>query len=124
EARNNQAFTQFVNFNGINFGDLYVANSSLHWTDWGARLGLDAKWAATNAITVGLGGNIGFAGRSVSLAASDACGCAGFNGASTISTATATTPFLANAEASLAVKPASALTIRSFIGLNYDSRVP
>ncbi len=35
-----------------------------------------------------------------------------------------TTPFLANAEASLTLKPWSRVTLRGFVGLNYDSRVP
>jgi hypothetical protein len=124
KARTDQTFSQSVDNAGFDLG-AYNSNSSLHWTDWGARFGLDSKWAMTDTVTFGLSGNIGIARRAVSLAADDTCGCAGFvGGISAVSASTVTTPFLANAEASFAVKLTPAALIKSFVGLNYDSRVP
>jgi len=124
ETRNNQSFLQNVFTAGFANG-FYSANSSLRWTDWGARLGLAATLGLTDTIAITLGGNVGVADRSVSLAASDNCVCAlAFIGSSTIGASATTAAFLANAEAGLNVKAAPAVTFRAFGGLNYDSRVP
>jgi hypothetical protein len=117
------------------FIELYNASTSLRWTDVGAKLGLDAKVAVTTWLAAGLGGSIGLAGRNVSLSGADTCtdsasgdictifGTAG-PGFSTISTGANTTPFLANAEASVMLQPLANLSARGFVGVNYDSRVP
>ena len=105
----------------------YSATSSLRWTDWGAKLGLDARTDLTPSFGVGLKGSVGFAARDVNLRASDAPGfvLSLFFPPATIDTDANTVPFLANAEASIFVKsPSSNAVLRVFGGLNYDSRVP
>ncbi len=122
-AKNAQSFAQQTYNNGV-LQFPYSVESSLRWTDWGARFGLDSKWNVTNAVTLGLGGNVGTARRSASLDANDICGCAGVTVYSAVSTSTTTAPLLANAEASVALKITPAATFKGFVGLNYDSRVP
>jgi hypothetical protein len=106
---------------------LYTANSFLRWADWGARLDLDAKVSVTPWLAVGLGGKVGLADRSVSLSATDSnTGTTCLKGCfvSSIESTASTTPFLANAEATLIARPWSNTAIKGFVGLNYDSRVP
>jgi hypothetical protein len=100
----------------------YAADTTLEWHDWGARAGLDGKLEVTPWMTIGLGGTIGLVRRDVDFAGSDT-----YNApfaASSISRSTDTTAFLANAEASITLRPAPAAAVRAFAGLNYDSRVP
>src|SRR6266508_335302 len=129
-ARNQQNFLQAIN--SIVFTPAsYQADVRTRWTDFGARLGLDAKLEVTPSAALGLGGYIGLAGRHASLSASDVSilqSPGPFGGTiintSSIAADADTTPFLANAEASLTLKPWSRVTLRGFVGLNYDSRVP
>ena len=125
ETRSEQAFSQTWYAAGANTGLGYSANSAMRWTDWGARAGLDAKFSLTNWLILGIGGNAGFAVRSVSRAANAVCGCAGVTEAPTMIAASDTViPFVGNVEASFALKPNSSITLRGFGGLNYDSKVP
>jgi len=77
--------------------------------------------------SVAAGGNVGLAARRASLAGSDSSFVSiipGTINVSSISTGQTTTPFLANAEASLAFRLARAWSLRTFVGLDYDSKVP
>jgi hypothetical protein len=123
-SRNNQSFVQHWTNGGV-LDTPYNANSFLDWTDWGGKLGLDAQFAVTNAVTVGLAGSAGVSRRAVSLSANDGCPDPFFcYTGSTISADATTTAFLANAEASLTVMPTSLIALRGFVGLNYDNKVP
>jgi hypothetical protein len=105
----------------------YAATSALRWTDWGAKLGIDARTDVTSGLGIGLKGSVGIADRHVNLSANDTPGfiLAIFFPPAAIDTDANTVPFLANAEASIFLKsPSSNATLRVFAGLNYDSRVP
>ena len=124
-TRNEQFFSQTRFFPTGAFGNLYQASTDLDWTDWGARVGIDTTTELTPWLALGLGGSVGVARRSVSLTASDLFTPSAFApGRSAISVDSSTTPFLANAEASVIVKPLPNMALRAFAGLNYDSRVP
>jgi hypothetical protein len=120
-----QSFAQFA-VGVVNDAGTYTANTSLGWTDIGGRAGLDVSAPLTNALTVGLRGWIGVAGRFTSLSGNDgASDTAGnFTGVSTISTSASKGVFLANAEAGMTYSITSMLTLRGFAGLNYDGSVP
>jgi hypothetical protein len=131
EARNNQDFSQLIT--GPGFGLNYAAGTSVRWTDWGAKAGLDARVDLSPVIALGLGGTVGFAGRTASLTGNDDCirldapgGCTGFadTNQSAVAASTTTTPLLANAEARVFVTPWRSFALKGFVGLNYDSRVP
>lgn len=102
----------------------YVASSALHWTEWGAKVGLDTTVPLGNGgLALGLGGNIGLAHRNVSLSASNQAAQAALP-ASTLNAEANKGAFLANAETSLIYRPNQAVSFRAFVGLNYDSDVP
>jgi hypothetical protein len=131
EARNNQDFSQLITGPGFAFN--YSAATSLRWTDWGIKAGLDAKVDLSPVIALGLGGTVGFAGRTASLTGNDDCirldapgGCTGFadTNQSAVAASTTATPLLANAEARVFVTPWRNFALKGFVGLNYDSRVP
>jgi hypothetical protein len=120
-----QSFTQF-DLGVTDESGTYAANTSLRWTDIGARAGLDVTAPLAGALTVGFGGWIGLAERHSSLSGSDT-EVDKFNffpGASTISTTANKGVFLANAEAGIACNVTSVLSLRGFAGLNYDASVP
>ncbi len=124
DARNNQdlaASLAITDVFGATFTQPYKASTSLRWTDFGGRLGADAKFDFTNWLAVGLGGYVGAADRSVTLG-----GCDKVNASPCFSIASGanTTALLANAEASITIKPISSVAITAFVGLNYDDRVP
>jgi hypothetical protein len=131
EARNNQEFSQSLV--GPGFVGSYTAATSVRWTDWGAKAGLDAKADLSPVIAVGLGGMVGFAGRTAALSGSDDCirlngpgGCTGFadTNHSAVAASTTAIPLLANAEARVFVTPWRNFALKGFVGLNYDSRMP
>jgi opacity protein-like surface antigen len=128
EARDDHTLAQIAALSVTPRIATYNANTSLHWADVGARVGLDLKVDVTPRLALGVGGWAGFADRRASLSGSDVAVdniIAGFlSGASTISTTANATPLLANAEAGLAFKWIPALTVRGFVGLNYDSKTP
>lgn len=122
-ARTDQSLATVLSFGT---SPLYQADTSLKWTDWGARLGLHGTVDVTPWLAFGLGGKIGFASRDVDFSGSDVqTNNFGFVGAtSSISRSADTTAFLANLEASLTARASPSLVIRAFTGLNFDSRVP
>ena len=127
-SRTNQQLSQalFNSFLGVN-EDFYSANTSLRWTDWGAMVGLKSKVDLTPWLSAVLGGQLGFAARNTSLFGADSYTVPTFpasNTATAIAVSATTTPFLANAEASIILKPTSTFFVRGFAGLDYDSRVP
>jgi hypothetical protein len=133
QTRNNQDLTQSITQTIVgtlpSFTSTYTASTSLQWTDFGARLGLDGIVDVTPWVAFGAGGSVGLASRSVSLSGNDRLTTPFVvfgipDVASAVSTSANTVPFLANAEASLIVKPTAAVALRAFAGLNYDSRVP
>jgi hypothetical protein len=129
-TRNRQNFLQSI-AGPVFTPATYQADARTRWTDFGARLGLDTKFEITPWAALGLGGYVGLAGRHASLSASDvstlqspAPGGGTIVNTSAIAADADTTPFLANAEASLTLTPRPRVTLRGFVGLNYDSRVP
>jgi hypothetical protein len=131
EARNNQDFLQTIASGGGS--GTYTAGTTLRWTDWGAKAGLDARVELSPAIALGMGGTVGVAARDASLDGNDRCvqttaptlPCTGIGPQVTTVRANATTtPFLANAEARVFVTPWRNVALKGFVGLNYDSRVP
>jgi hypothetical protein len=121
-GRNNQDFLQTA---GPPFAppfNNYQIDSRLSWTDWGARAGLDMTVDITPTVAFGLGGNIGFASRRVSLSATEPQVLSAL--ADSFATSATVTPFLANAEASVSYKPWAMTTVKVFGGLDYDSKVP
>ena len=131
EAHNNQSTASVLSLSQLVDPariSTYNASTSLRWTDVGARAGMDLKFDVSPWAAIGIGGWAGFASRRASLSGSDVYvdNILGFyNGASTISgIGRSTTPFLANAEAGIAVKPLPALIMRGFVGVNFDSQVP
>ena len=128
-SRNTQSLSQtFAQFDTgvLDNSGIYAANTSLRWTDIGARAGLDVSVPLTGAFTVGFGGWIGVADRHTSLSGSDSENDTFnfFTGASTISMSANKGVFLANAEGGLTYSVTSMLTLRGFAGLNYDASVP
>jgi hypothetical protein len=126
-ASNDQSFFQQLNVAALPISRIYQATSSLGWSDWGARLGLDGKWQITNWLSFGLGGSVGTAWRDVSMNATDEYNRFGPFPGTVVSRAIGgqtTTPLLANAEASATIQPMSGVALKAFGGLNFDSRVP
>jgi hypothetical protein len=129
-ARSDESFFQQVGVPGSAFPiETYSASVPLRWIDVGAKFGVDARVDLTPAVAVGVGGTVGAAWRDASVTASDTLVTVSgpFTGlvlASQISPSASTTPFLANAEARLTVKPTRAIELRGFVGANYDSAVP
>jgi hypothetical protein len=118
DGRNNQSLSQSIV--GA-FTASYQANTQLKWIDWGARVGLDAKYRFTDWVTAGIGGYVGAAERNVTMSGSDVSSTAVLNSA--VASGAQTTTFLANAEAKLIFNPTSTVEIKAFAGLNYDNRV-
>ncbi len=104
----------------------YAANTSLRWTDVGARVGLDFAAAVSNALTLGIGGWVGVAERYTSLSGTDLgiATTALFTGNSAVSASATTGVLVANAEAGFAYKFSPTSTFRGFVGVNYDDKVP
>jgi hypothetical protein len=105
----------------------YSSSTSLSWTDFGARIGLDANIDVDGWLTLGAGGYVGFAGRTASLSGSDVASSAPttiFDGASVISAGAGTTAFVANAEVGAAIRATPLAVIRGFVGVNFDNRAP
>jgi hypothetical protein len=133
-SRNNQSlaqtFTQtFVAGGAIAGGGQYAASTSLSWTDFGGRVGLDASVPLNNWFTVAAGGWVGLANRNASLSGNDngsltSLGNLLFSAPSAVTGGASTTAFLANAEAGFAIKARPGVTLRGFVGLNYDNKVP
>lgn len=120
DARNRQ--TLVMDSTGGASNPYYRASTSLEWSDWGARAGLDGKLDVTPWLTVGLGGTVGIARRDVDFTGNDIYLVP--VATSSVSQSADTAAFLANAEASITLRPAPAVAVRGFAGLNYDSRVP
>lgn len=131
-SRNNQTFAQHFSFAAVPvaFGIDYRANSSVRWSDIGAKAGLDVTLNLSREFSIGAGGTLGVAYRDASLSANDICTNAGGNGecltnpASILSANANSTPFLANAEGRIIYRPTAAVALRGFTGVNFDSRVP
>jgi hypothetical protein len=128
DTRDHQNFLQLLFLDGGSvLADTYSARSNLDWFDWGAKLGVNGRIDVTNWLAVDLGGTIGFAWRDASLSANDIVADLFFpipHNTSSVNISSNTTPLLANAEASVVIKPFAAMAIRAFAGLNYDSQVP
>jgi hypothetical protein len=125
-SRNDQTLAHVTN-NGFSANnDLYNANTQLRWVDWGARFGADTAVALTNQFSVGLGGSLGFANRRTNLSGNDSLG---FTDDGTIATGVIGADankgvFLASAEANFVFQPMKNVSLRTFVGLNYDNSVP
>ena len=123
-----QFFSRFHTFDTVIDAGTYFASTALNWTDFGGRAGLDARIPLNGWLSVGVGGWIGVASRTTSLTGNDVAISTPltsvFTGASTVSASATTTAFLANAEAGFAIKPVPWVTLRGFVGLNYDEKVP
>ncbi|WP_154071325.1 hypothetical protein [Bradyrhizobium lablabi] len=125
-SRNDQALSHFTN-NGFSADNLlYNANTQLRWVDWGARLGADTAIALTNQFSVGLGGSLGFANRRTNLSGNDSVGTtnAGTFATGVIGADANKGVLLANAEANITFQPMKNVSLRTFVGLNYDNSVP
>jgi hypothetical protein len=109
----------------------YNESSSLQWVDVGPKLGVDATFGVLLWMTIGLGRNVGLAGRFISLSAVDSAtvspAFAAFSPSpspTAINPSTSTAAFLANAEAELTIRPLRNVEFKGFAGLTYDNRVP
>jgi len=130
-THNNQSLAQQSFFPGRVPLFNYNESSSLQWVDVGPKLGVDATFSVVPWMTIGLGGNVGLAGRFVSLSAVDSATVSPAFAAFTpspsptaINPSTSTAAFLANAEADLTISPLRNVELEGFAGLNYDNRVP
>ena len=122
-----QAFAQLTLAGAVITTGTYNASTSLRWTDFGARAGLDLKAPVGANVAARVGGWVGVARRSASLSASDTATSTPFtlfNGASVLSASANKTVLLANLEGGLDYQITRALTLRGFAGLNYDGDVP
>jgi hypothetical protein len=131
-TRNNQSFAQSFSQHdptGLLFNTVaYNAATLLDWTDVGARAGLDAQVSLNSWLSVGAGGSIGFAHRSVSLSGSDGAVYGLFGpiatAASAITADADKTALKANVEGNVTVRVGPRTALRVFAGLNYDNNVP
>lgn len=104
---------------------IYNADTFLKWTDWGGKVGLDAAVELFNWLSVGVGGNVGFAVRDAKLGGNDVSLIDGIPAVLTsINTDADTTALVANAEARVIITPWPNVAIKGFVGLNYDDKVP
>jgi hypothetical protein len=130
KSRNSQTLAETNSVFGGGATVQYNADTRLDWTDWGGRVGLSGSVPVTEWMTFVVGGNAGLAARRSSLTGSDVAnvffGGVPFFAPTTSSTASSgtTTAFVANAEASVTVRLASNVALRTFGGLNYDNKVP
>ena len=125
-THNDQTLAQLLS-NASGFASNYTARSSLHWHDWGAKVGLDANARVTSWMTVGLGGSVGLVSRDASLSANDFGAIVGqpfFDRAGAAVANARATPVIANVEGNVTFTPFRSVAIKAFAGLNYDSRVP
>jgi hypothetical protein len=122
-SENKQTLSQTMTQVLGGFVATYNANTSVRWDDVGGRVGLDVNVAVNNALAIGIGGWIGATGRNTSLSGTDQT--TGLESAATaISLHDTTTAFLANAEAGFAHTLTPTITVRGFVGINYDNKVP
>jgi hypothetical protein len=121
-----QRFSQNLVGAPVNQPTDYSSLTTVHWTDFGGRAGLDVKFKIADWITTGIGGTAGIARRRATLSGNDVSQVAGLGGPalSSIGAATTTSAFLATGEINLEVRPTSALIVHSFAGLRYDNKVP
>jgi hypothetical protein len=133
DSHNNQTWAQQGLHipNPIGQVEFYTANTALHWTDRGVKLGLVGKYEVNRWTAIQLGGFVGWSDRRTDLTGSDAAlrVTPGFNtendGNSSIVAPTVwKTAFLANLETSLIVTQGPWWRWRVFAGLNYDDSVP
>jgi hypothetical protein len=131
KARTRQDLAQQLGVDGGPYptgggGNTYSLRAALDWSDLGAKLGLDIDYDVNAWLSIGLGGTAGWSRRSAALSASDSLRFP--NSITNYTSATAgsadTTPFLANAEAKVVLRPQPGVSIKGFAGLNYDGRVP
>jgi hypothetical protein len=127
-SHNNQSFaqtlSQFLGGALTNTGT-YGAITALHWNDIGARAGIDSTVPVNSWLSWSFAGWVGIAARDVSLNGTDvAASTLGMAGVSALSTSATTTAFIANAETGFSVKVTPATTLRGFVGVNFDDRVP
>ena len=103
----------------------YNARSELRWTDWGARFSLGNTMPLTRTLAIGVSGNVGVVARNVSFSAYDFGDNAGIGQyASTRATSSSTAALMAGAAVELTARPTATTTLRTFAGVDYDSRVP
>ena len=125
-ARNAQSFSQTMGNPAVTYS--YVANSSVRWTDWGGRAGLDAAADLADWLSMGVGGTLGWARRSANMSADDAAvfpfAVGTYLQGSTASASATTTSLVANAETNLLIRMRSNIAMKLFAGWNYDSHVP
>ena len=132
QTRDNQDGTQTTGFPALVIA-AYAVNSTLRWSDLGAKLGGDLSVMPNARTKLAVGGSVGFAVRDVSFDANDSI--TPMNGyvppvgrAPTSSVSQSVTRKLwrscRNAEARINYQFTTAIAIKGFVGVNYDSRVP
>jgi hypothetical protein len=130
QTRDKQDGTQTIGFPALVIA-AYAVNSTLRWNDLGAKLGGDLSVMPNARTTLTVGGSVGFAVRDVSFDANDSI--TPMNGytppatsvpTSSVSQSDTVTALLLNAEARLDYRLTPAIAIKSFVGVNYDNRVP
>lgn len=127
QASNDQSFYQELGSGSGPGSRNYRAASSLQWTDWGARFGLDGKWQVTNWLSLGAGGSVGTAWRDTSMSAADEYNLLGpfaFTAYSQANENRDVAPLLATAEVSASLQLVPGMELKAFGGLNFDSSVP
>jgi hypothetical protein len=132
-TRNNQTFSQTVQTppnsnNAVPLFSTYAANTSLKWTDYGARFGLEGRLPVHPWVTLALGGSVGWAQRQTDFVGNDVVNCGFLSivcpNASTFGANASKTAFLANVEGSVIVGQGGGWKGRLFAGANFDDSVP
>jgi hypothetical protein len=102
----------------------YAASGTSSWSEWGARLGLDSTLALDARQAVGLRASVGGSYRAANFASREADFADGAAPPLLASGHWNAVPFTGSAEASYLLRPAPGYTLRAFVGLSYDSRMP
>jgi hypothetical protein len=123
-----QAWSQFNGAGALVNTASYSADTKLEWRDLGARAGLHLSSAVTPTFTVGWGGWVGAAARSVKFLGNDVSNSNNpggiIVGSSTLTLDDSKTVFLANAEANVIWHLTPTMSLTGFVGVNYDGDVP
>ncbi len=125
-AETNQRFAQQTYLDAGLYPLLtYDMNTTLNWTDVGAKLGLETRVDFASGLSASLAGSVGLVNRSTSmLANSSILFSTTAPRLSAVQDSRDNVPVLANLEAGLTARLIPNVTAKGFVGVNYDSDVP